>query len=213
LEHSDKRNKRDFNITFEYIIELCKQQNYKNLYTNTIIDWSSDHRKSSIDRIDPSKGHIIGNCQIVELCINRLKCDFNNDKFELLLNYIKNPPQNKFKQLIFDNLTRKEKITIWNLVNNCKNRDSNTKVNIQFIIDLYNKQKGNCNISNIPLILFPRNINTISLDRIDNNQKYNLDNINLVIWPINNMKNSMSTQETINILNDIKQNINNNEKN
>lgn len=201
LEHADKRNKRDFNITLEYVMELCKQQNYKNLYTNTIIDWGSDHRKSSIDRIDSSKGHIIGNCQIVELCINRLKCDFTNDKFELLLNCIKNPPQNKFKELIFNNLSRKEKITIYNLVNNCKSRDSSTKINIQFIIDLYNKQKGKCSISNIPLILISRNINTLSLDRINNNQKYNLDNVTLVIWPINNMKNLMTTQETINILN------------
>jgi hypothetical protein len=37
--------------------------------------------------------------------------------------------------------------------------------------------------------------NTGSIDRIDNNKGHTMDNIQIVIWPVNRMKNKMSDDD------------------
>jgi hypothetical protein len=49
----------------------------------------SDH-SPSIDRVDPSKGYIRGNIQIISQKANRLKSNCTEDEVESILNYIRN---------------------------------------------------------------------------------------------------------------------------
>ncbi len=68
--------------------------------------------------------------------------------------------------------------------------------------DLWNKQEGKCVLSKIPLSLVVNfrdqyKEQTASLDRIDSNKPYTVDNVQWVHKRINIMKNSMSNSEFI----------------
>lgn len=68
-------------------------------------------------------------------------------------------------------------------------RERNIKVNISIedINNLYIKQNYKCSLSNLPISFKDKNV---SLDRIDSNEDYVLNNIQLVHKDINKMKNA-----------------------
>jgi hypothetical protein len=97
LRSTDIRAGREFNLKVKDVIEIVKLQNNTNIYTNTPIYWvrtdgtinnSGDHFSSTVDRIDSTKGHIIGNIQIMEVWINRMKSDYTTKTFEKILTRI-----------------------------------------------------------------------------------------------------------------------------
>lgn len=53
---------------------------------------------------------------------------------------------------------------------------------------LWDKQKGLCAYTGLPLTSSPNQLNTASLDRIDSSRGYFKDNIHLVSWAANKMK-------------------------
>lgn len=90
--------------------------------------------------------------------------------------------------------------------NNCIKRNKILEFNIteQDIIDLYNRQNGRCAYTNEKLtricytkVAGNKKINdfNISIDRIDSNKGYTVNNIQLVGAVINIMKNDMSDKE------------------
>ena len=86
--------KEDFNLTKEYLQKLFEQQNKRCIYTNieikipfranTILDYYGLDKISnlaSLDRIDSTKGYVVGNVQWVLSEINIMKNDLPNEKF------------------------------------------------------------------------------------------------------------------------------------
>lgn len=84
---ANKRN-LEFNISFEYAIQLLELQNYTCKLSGIIICFAKDYvshshgeTTASLDRIDSSKGYIEGNVQWVHKDINRMKQEFSQEKF------------------------------------------------------------------------------------------------------------------------------------
>lgn len=90
LRNGAKARKIDFNIKIEYIQELLEQQDYKCALSNLNIQCSKNTNKNSVlyqeqtaslDRIDNSKGYIIGNVQWVHKNVNIIKRELNEKDF------------------------------------------------------------------------------------------------------------------------------------
>lgn len=76
--------KLEFNITLEYIWDLFIKQERKCKLSGlsiTLPKTGSDAYVASLDRIDSSKGYIIGNVQWVHKDINRMKSNFDEEYF------------------------------------------------------------------------------------------------------------------------------------
>jgi len=81
---NNKRNPVDINIDIKYLWELFQKQNGKCKLTGldiTLPVSGKDKFTASVDRIDSSKGYIIGNVQWVHQHINRMKNTFEQDHF------------------------------------------------------------------------------------------------------------------------------------
>ena len=98
-------------------------------------------------------------------------------------------------------------------------KHKNIDLDLQYLKDLFENQNGCCALTNIPLILLPNTfyqkiygktpMNTASLDRIDSNKEYQKGNVQFVCKAINFAKNVHSQQETIEFINSIIKNFNN----
>lgn len=86
---------------------------------------------------------------------------------------------------------------------NCARRNKELEFNIteQDILDLYDKQEGLCAMTGEKLTFIAYNNNgqindyNLSIDRIDSNKGYTIDNIQLVGALINIMKNDISERD------------------
>ena len=218
----DKRKNRICDIDVDYIEQLEKIQNGLNLYTNTPIKWDKQfgaskntghHRCSSIDRIDSSKGHIKGNVQIVELWVNRLKLHYDVKTFHKVLKQIKNPTKPTDEIIVFDNLPRFQKVFLWNKINNTKARqkkrtgDTQLGFNVYNLLEIWEVQGRRCAITNIPINIYPNNPFSISIDRIDSDNDYNIENIHLTAWVINSAKSDIKLKEFKIFLHDLKKSV------
>ncbi|MEK6879224.1 MAG: hypothetical protein AABY22_06420, partial [Nanoarchaeota archaeon] len=85
IRNSATRNKYEFNLTIEYCWELFLKQDRKCALTGQFLYMPDKFNKgkliASLDRIDSTKGYLIGNVQWVEVSINYLKSNWPNDKF------------------------------------------------------------------------------------------------------------------------------------
>lgn len=79
------RNPIEVNITKEYIWELFLKQNRKCALTGMLLTFSKSQKDksgtASLDRIDSSKGYIVGNIQWVHKDINWMKNTFSQEYF------------------------------------------------------------------------------------------------------------------------------------
>mgnify|MGYP000476351523 CR=1 FL=1 len=98
------------------------------------------------------------------------------------------------------------------LLASAKSRTKNTNmefdIDLDFLCNLYKKQQGLCFYSKRKMLLEIGKW-AISIDRRDSNKGYNKDNIVLVCWFVNNMKNNIQEIEFINICTEIVNNVNN----
>jgi hypothetical protein len=81
---SAKRRKYELNITIEYLWNLFNDQNKKCIFTGlelSLGDSQCRGRTASLDRIDGSKGYIIGNVQWVHKDINMMKQKMSDNQF------------------------------------------------------------------------------------------------------------------------------------
>lgn len=89
------------------------------------------------------------------------------------------------------------------------NKEAKKNIKIEDLLNLWKKQDGICAISGIKMthVRGKGRINTnVSIDRIENNRGYTLDNIQLVCDRVNIMKNTMSLTELIYFCNEIVKN-------
>lgn len=104
-----KNRNLEFSIDKKYAWDLFVKQNRKCNLTGLDIFFSPKARKSSettasLDRIDSSKGYIVGNVQWVHKQINIIKRDYDDDVFHDLCWHVVNYHTKKDKVLIFGGL-------------------------------------------------------------------------------------------------------------
>lgn len=94
LRNAKKRFK-DFNLTLEYLKTLWEEQNGICPYTGIklqLAEYKNSHNNpiyvASLDRIDSTKGYIIGNVQFISTAINYMKNTMSHNDTLLLCNII-----------------------------------------------------------------------------------------------------------------------------
>jgi len=100
------------------------------------------------------------------------------------------------------------------LLQHTKTRKKENNINYEYLLDIYNRQDGNCSLSGIKMTTISGNgkINTnISIDRIDSSKGYIIGNIQLVCTIVNTMKTNLKQEDFLNWCNLII--VNNYEKN
>jgi len=84
------------------------------------------------------------------------------------------------------------------LLNHTSKRKKEFNIDIQYLLDIYERQNGICNISGIKMTHIHGSVSTnISIDRIDSDLGYIKGNIQLVCYITNIMKNKFSMNELI----------------
>lgn len=82
------------------------------------------------------------------------------------------------------------------VLSNARIRNIDVSVTQQDISEIYDKQKGKCALTGIPIRLSPfskdRSSNDASLDRIDNSKGYSKENLRWIHKDVNLMKNHFS---------------------
>jgi hypothetical protein len=107
--------------------------------------------------------------------------------------------QEKDKTVFKKGLSPKNYITF--LINKCSLRGRNHTLDINYMLDLYEKQKGLCALSGRPMTHITgkgRLMTNISIDRIDSNIGYIKGNVQLTCLAPNLMKQNMSKEELLN---------------
>ncbi len=191
-------------ITVDQIRELYDLQEGKCIYTGVDLKIEGPY-KISVDRIDSTKSHTYDNCQLTILPINRLKSDLTHEDFLAMLTNIKLNSGMDYKAPVYKTLSSKAKYKVWMLISDMKRRS--VKANLNCDIDLKTfkvwriQQNDICQLTGVPVTWEPHQWNTGSVDRIDSSKGYQLDNIQLVIWPVNMMKNDLSHDDALAIIN------------
>lgn len=80
-------------------------------------------------------------------------------------------------------------------------------ISIDDLYDRWQKQKGLCAYTKLPLTSQAYQLNTVSLDRIDSDKDYTAENIQLVCVPINRMKLDYSEDQFIQLCKLVAQNV------
>ena len=111
LKKKDKKRGRDFDIDYEYIKKLIKKEDNKCAYSGAKLIWKKDSgiHQGMIGKIDPSKGHVKGNCQLVTAPINKLKLDLSEENFIELIDIIEENFNKKIKKTKIDELSTEER--------------------------------------------------------------------------------------------------------
>lgn len=92
--------------------------------------------------------------------------------------------------------------------NNAHQLTPDTDVTQEFLIALYDRQKGLCHYTKAPLGLKvkengERHFNTISLDRIDPTRGYYQDNVVICCWIVNAMKGALSVEAFVSLCREV----------
>ena len=96
----------------------------------------------------------------------------------------------------------------WNkLIKSANKRNIDIDLTLKEISDLFDKQNGKCSLSGINLsTVYPNH--TASLDRIDSNKCYKIDNVQWVHKDVNFMKTTLSQNRLIELCKLITENLN-----
>ena len=92
-----------------------------------------------------------------------------------------------------------------------RDRDTNCNITLEDMLEVWNKQEGKCVYSKVKLEPSKtkqsnNQIYTLSVDRIDSSKGYIKDNIQFISIAMNHMKNSMTHQETLQLIEILKNN-------
>lgn len=219
LRAKDKKKNRQCNIDFEYVQELIEKQNNKCIYSGAEMIWKGGAGiyQGTIDRIDSSKGHIKGNCQLVTIPLNHFKNELSDEKFRELISLIikqKQEVNNQSPLIVID----KKKVST--MFNDMKKReilrlkkeflpleliieDPQIDFDKEYFYELVNKNNNRCTLTGVPLSWETRKITTGSIDRIDSSVGYRKDNIQLTLWYVNCLKKDMNNETCLKLIDEI----------
>lgn len=215
----DRDRERQNDIDFEYINSLIDKQNNKCVFSGVELVWKMKGgiNQGSIDRIDSTKGHIKGNCQLITTCVNIFKLHLSDTDFKQLISNIKENynKQNFEKDIVIRTniITKhiKEKIIRMRerelikknklLINKKLTiKDIQFDFDYNYIYELMEKQNNRCALTNVKMTWTPNDLVIASVDRIDSSKGYSKDNIQIVLRYVNSLKGDMSDDDTKQIL-------------
>ena len=85
IKTASYRNKFEVSITPEYLKEVLEKQQGQCAYTKLpLLAIANQFNTISLDRIDSSKGYVVGNVQLICSAVNKMKQDYTEDLFILL---------------------------------------------------------------------------------------------------------------------------------
>ena len=86
---SHPRRNKEFDLTLEHLLDLWRDQCGLCAYTKLpLVAQGNQINSISIDRVDNSKGYIVGNVQLVCAAINRMKSVYSENEFIGLCNLV-----------------------------------------------------------------------------------------------------------------------------
>ena len=218
---SGRNEFREFNIDFSYIKSLYDEQQGKCRYSGRLIGIVNKNRDiMSIDRIDSKLGYIRTNVQLVSSTVNWMKSDLEEIRFMELVRIVYN---NITSDRLVDDcdytiLYGNEDIIkhIRTLIRTCKYSAKKRKdcgriecgiinINENQIMKLLEYQKNRCALSGIEFEWNDTcdNIFKMSIDRIDNEKGYTIDNVQLVANIFNQMKSNLQNETFFDYIKDI----------
>lgn len=118
----------------------------------------------------------------------------------------------QYRKLTRVKQTKKHRLNIifHSSLGNSKRRGIEHSISIEYLEELWIKQKGLCYYTNKPMLRdltnTENNNDSVSIDRVDSKKGYIEGNIVLCKWIINRMKNDISHDDFINIVSDINEN-------
>lgn len=81
-----------------------------------------------------------------------------------------------------------------------KQKGLDCTLTLEYLQDMFDKQKGLCAISGVPIEVVWKNnvkkLNQVSIDRLDNNLGYIIGNVHLVALGINYLRNTFELEDT-----------------
>lgn len=195
IKISATRRKINFNLTSEQAWFQFEKQNGICSLSGLKLYFSEQSNRSlestaSLDRIDSTNGYNKNNIQWIHKDINIMKGQLSVTKYIEYCKLVTYPllkQKSEYKIYVVGG--------IWDsLRSNAKRRKIDIEITKDELIDLFYKQEGQCNITNLPLTL-PKNYKdfrsfnyTSSIDRIDSSKNYTRDNIQWLHKDINKMK-------------------------
>jgi hypothetical protein len=200
----DKYKNFDNNMALDHIEELLKNQNNKCYYCNLnldIIRGENNLSQISLDRLDNSKGHIIGNCVLSCLFCNHCKNDSDENDFKYFIEAITKNKITKKMESVFKNYENNEKIIDYIMSSSYhydKKKDKNAIIiKGNEIKKILQNQNGCCAITGLPFYnkkkyKFPFKM---SLDRIDGSKLHTYDNCQLILLGIQYGKHDKTNEE------------------
>lgn len=157
--------------------QICKECNVKKF-------------KYEFDQINKNRKNFRKICKVCRKNRwNYLKSDFKNKNGISYETYKKGKSKENFLRICLANAKTR-----------AKNKQIDYNISIEFLLELLSKQNNKCNISQqkLTFIIGQGIINTnVSIDRIDSNKGYAKDNIQLICYIVNIMKNNMTMKEFI----------------
>lgn len=76
-----KEKNMEFNITLQDVLNLWEKQNGKCFYTGVQMSQFRGDFGFSVDRVDSSRGYVLGNCVLAATVINRMKLHHSVEEF------------------------------------------------------------------------------------------------------------------------------------
>lgn len=211
IKSNARHRKIGFNLTIDYLWKLFLKQNGKCSVTGEQLSFGAVSREqsdttASLDRIDSTKGYLKGNVRWVHKIVNEMKFDLDTNRFFNLCYLVINPIIGQSFCGIEPEKRRNTpgwaghknlSLTYWNSVlRHAKDRNIVVRLSICQAWNIFEKQKGHCAITGLPLKWGYKSKQTASLDRINSNKEYTIDNVQWTHKDINKrLKKDLSESE------------------
>lgn len=203
-----------FGLSLEDILSLRHKQGNRCVYSGLELQWYVNApNMASIDRKSSENGYIITNVQLTIWRINAMKSDMEERTFlwwvmRVAEYQFTTPSQRKIEVIkrTYSNhenrfLRSRLKIARSSAIKRqSKGRVCEYSLSEQDIVSMREHQNNQCVYSGAVLQWCQNTPNQASIDRIDSTKGYRIDNIQLVVWRVNEMKNDMTHDEFLGIV-------------
>jgi hypothetical protein len=214
-----KSRKIDFNLSKEFLWNLYLKQDrlcplsgvpIKFYHRGTKKDFFKD-TTCSLDRIDPLKHYDEDNVQWIHKDVNAVKLNLQEDEFFKICKLVHDNHNKSYARIDYYPVVERKSFKglyeidnqYWKEVIKCaKKRSKAFDITREQVWELYLNQGMKCALTGLDISFYRENTDlrtiTASIDRIDPQVHYVIDNIQLIYKPINNMKQSMMQEDFIN---------------
>ena len=188
-----RKHSRDFNIELSDIILTS---NCPVLLTTYDLTGKNRWLSPSLDRIDNSKGYLKNNVMVISYRANSLKKDGTIEEFKKILSFLKLPEIQPIQYSADKSYKQKARRLLNMAKTSAKTRGINYSLTKSDKDILCNRIPLKCPILGIDITVGnKRNNNSLSIDRIDNNKGYELDNLMFCSYRANSLKSNGSIEE------------------